>query len=306
MGLDYSALLLCQMVFRECGDFGRVLTIGRQRLCVTRRHLSRLGIPAMRTLPLYCETLLMDAFGASSVESLDASGYEQPTFIADLNLRHNASEAWKGAFDTVLNFGTLEHVFDVRTAFDEVSSSLRIGGTAVHLLPANQECGHGFYQFSPEFFFSYFQRSRGYSDTRVFAVDPESPHTWWQLTAPEDGARLNIRSGRPLYIACFATRLQEVQPTAVQQSDYLHVWARADGGSKGTSVEVENLQLDRGYSPALDRLLMPLMPLYRWLRRFWTVLQLASRPIICDGVTHKVRPLKYERSDSKSLSETLR
>jgi SAM-dependent methyltransferase len=112
----------------------------------------------------YCETLLSH-LGATSVDSIDASSYEGATIVHDLNkpLPADLSEH----FDSVIDFGTIEHVFDVPQVLRTYASLVRDGGIILIATQADGCCGHGFYQFSPELFYRFFATERGF-ETKCF------------------------------------------------------------------------------------------------------------------------------------------
>jgi SAM-dependent methyltransferase len=106
--------------------------------------------------------------GAESVHSADFSAYENPDFIIDLN--KPVDPAHYNQFDVIMDAGTLEHVFDVATAFDNVNRMLRVGGNVVIFVPASNAIDHGFYSFSPTLFFDYFG-DNGYSQMSCYLIE---------------------------------------------------------------------------------------------------------------------------------------
>ncbi len=238
MGLDRTGLNLCKLIRARVGGFGRVLTVGRQGVHLNSAELAAAGVRPPDPMPLFCDEILMSDFGASECHSIDASRYEGATFVADLNEPINDESI--GGYDTVLDFGTLEHVFDVRTAFANVGSLARIGGTIAHVLPANQQCGHGFYQFSPEFFYALYAPEGGYEGTEVYVVRQFMPDYWYPVTRPSDGTRALITSSDSLYVVCITQKREAASVADVQQSDYRWLWdlpsneSQAGGDSHST------------------------------------------------------------------------
>jgi hypothetical protein len=134
-------------------------------------------------------------------------------------------------------------VFDVRTALQNYMRMVRPGGRLVILTMANNHCGHGFYQFSPELFFRVFSASNGYRVERlhVAAEDveftrpaggvsvPANVRNWrYAVVDPEEaGERVLLRSRAGVAVLVQAQRVAAVAPLAapVQQSDYQPMWA---------------------------------------------------------------------------------
>jgi SAM-dependent methyltransferase len=93
-------------------------------------------------------------FGFEEVHALDYSEYEGADIIFDLN--KELPDNFIGAFDYVINGGTLEHIFDVAKALENMSFMLKNGGIIMHVSPAVGWVDHGFYSVSPTLFLDYY------------------------------------------------------------------------------------------------------------------------------------------------------
>jgi hypothetical protein len=98
--------------------------------------------------------------GFGCVESLDISRFEGCTHVFDLNST-SLPEHLKERFGAIYNGGTLEHIFDVRSALGNIFGMLRVGGVVIDGAPVNGWVDHGFYQFSPTFFTDFY-RANGF------------------------------------------------------------------------------------------------------------------------------------------------
>ena len=157
------------------------------------------------------------------MESLDNSSYENADHIHDMN--SPIPEELCGKFDTIIDGGCLEHIFNVAQAFDNCSRLCRPGGQIIHILPANNFCGHGFWQFSPELFFSLYSEENGYRDTEVYLADLADRDAWYRVHAPTDGERVNVLSSRELYVMVRTVLAgEQFSHRQVQQSDYVYTW----------------------------------------------------------------------------------
>lgn len=223
MGIDVHALnFLCYA--KQKRNFGDTITIGRQGVHVIEPVLKEI----LRTKPgyknsEYCEDLLLGYFGASRVDSVDANAYENATHIHDMN--QPLTQDLMKRFDTVFDGGCLEHVFNVPQALKNCSHFLRPGGQIIHVLPANNFCGHGFWQFSPELFFSLYSEENGYDQTEVFLADLTNTKIWCRVKRPRNGERVNVSSSNMVHVLV-RTKLRDdnFSHSYVQQSDYLHMW----------------------------------------------------------------------------------
>lgn len=68
---------------------------------------------------------------------------------ADFRLDLNRKTPEIVGFDVVTNFGTAEHVFNISQVFENIHNFLRVGGVALHILPAYGDIPHGFYNIHP-------------------------------------------------------------------------------------------------------------------------------------------------------------
>ena len=166
MGIDSHPLQLLRCAREKFGELGDTITLGRLAVL--------LGPKAARKWVgtdggAWCEPLLREKFGANRVDSIDNSDYEGATIVADFN--RPIPVQLESRYDTVLDFGCTEHIFDVAQPVRNVSALYRVGGRILYCIPSNGCCGHGSYQFSPELFWSWYSKANGYSDTEVFLAD---------------------------------------------------------------------------------------------------------------------------------------
>lgn len=224
MGIDAHALHLLRYAQRRYGPLQRTLTLGRQEIHLGRRILTNLFDKQTIRHPLYCEQLLTGHFGASHIDAVDNSAYEGAGIIADLN--KPLPNILKAKYDSVIDFGTIEHVYDIRMAMDNINHVCKISGRIMHVLPSNGFCGHGFYQFSPELFFSCYSAENGFANTEIFLAEPRVPGYWYKVAPPVNGHRITVRSRFEMLIIVITQKAKEGK-MQVQQSDYLHAWNRA-------------------------------------------------------------------------------
>jgi len=241
MGLDINAVQFLIAARREGMDLGDVLTLGRQDLNVypAKMHavLAKHGFPSEAfssggQATLYAEPLFK-SLGAKNVFSLDASDFEGAKFVHDLN--QPLPPELRERFDLVLDGGTLEHVFNFPLALKNCMEMLRPGGRFISHTCANNWCGHGFYQFSPELFYRAFSAENGFMMERM-VIHRVGPYgRWYEVADP--GAirsRVEVLSFTPLQLLVRARRdkVAPVFATAPQQSDYTPRWDEGAGGAK--------------------------------------------------------------------------
>jgi hypothetical protein len=238
MGIDAPTLTFLLLEAKN-KPFGKVITLGRQRINLPPYWQRRL-LRSENTFEGYCENLLTAKFGALFVDSIDNSAFEGATHIFDMN----QEVALQSRYDTVIDGGTLEHIYNVPQALANISTLCSDGGRILHILPANNYCGHGFWQFSPELFFSLYSEKNGYSDTRVFLASLTDWHRWYECLRPKDGYRAEFRTiGRlPLCIMVRTTKVSAFSHRNVQQSDYVAAWNSDQSSHENRSIFKERIK----------------------------------------------------------------
>ncbi len=239
MGLDINSVQFLILARKEGVELGEVLTLGRQDLNVypakMRALLAKHGYPTDAFEPDATDTGFAEpvfkALGAKTVSSLDASDFEGANVVHDLN--QPLPEKWRERFDLVYDGGTLEHVFNYPVALKNCMAMLRPGGCLITHTGANNWCGHGFYQFSPELFFRVFSPENGFKLEHMIAHRVGPYGRWYEVADPNQiGARVEVLTFTPLQLIVRARRVQTVPifATSPQQSDYTPRWKEGAGG----------------------------------------------------------------------------
>lgn len=196
MGLDIQNIRLLNHCSKY-GDFKDTITIGRQGMYVNNEQLKSLLDDNNCILEDYCEGIFINNYGASKVDSIDYSNYEGCTIVHDMNKPLPKDTQ---TYDTIFDGGSLEHIFNINQALKNVSMLCKPGGQIIHSLPANNQCGHGFWQFSPETFLSLYSEKNGYSDTEVYIASVHNLDDIFQVTEKELTNRVEINIPGPSYV----------------------------------------------------------------------------------------------------------
>ena len=122
------------------------------------RHLCP-PIPMLIKDTIISDTLFYTALGFTELDYLDKNPLRgNPTIICDLN-EDRADYKIGKRYDLILDGGVMEHVFDVRTVMKNITALTKTNGYLMHILPSNNTCDHGFYQFSPVLFKEYYKKN---------------------------------------------------------------------------------------------------------------------------------------------------
>jgi SAM-dependent methyltransferase len=251
VGVTHTTAEFLAEARRDGVDFGSTLTIGRQASFVgpvglgalLRRHgvwpegETRRGFyRRFRDGPPWFIDPYLGALGARDLHALDVSPHEGADIVHDLN--EPVPSELEARFDIVLDVGSLEHVFDVPTALRSYMRMVRPGGRLVIVTMANNHCGHGFYQFSPELFYRVMSERNGYAVERMevatedvefsrpvaglaFPVNPRGGRH--AVVDPEDVRdRVLLRTRKGVVVIVQARRSAAVEPLVepARQQDY--------------------------------------------------------------------------------------
>jgi hypothetical protein len=216
LGIDFSETLMIgrQWIGDDTDAFGAALSaIGSSKEEISRIPKRDFGEPIFRLL------------GARRICSMDASSYQEASYICDLNQpcpAHLMKE-----FSIVFDGGTLEHIFNIPQALKNCMEMVRVGGHFVQVTAANNFMGHGFWQFSPETIYRIFSRENGFLVKAVFLHEVVPGGAWYQVADPAIcGGRVELINRRPTYICTIAERFADREVFAVwpHQSDYVEIW----------------------------------------------------------------------------------
>lgn len=243
MAIDNNVATFLALCARLGVDFTKTLTLGRQSVNASAEELvashasQGLNLSAQDARHM-CDADFADDYfaglGAVNIESVDASDFEGSSIVHDLN--EPFPEGTTGGFTAVIDGGTLEHVFNAPQALLESSSLVKPGGHWISYNPTDGMNGHGFFQFSPEFFFRGLA-STGFSEPLVLIKSiwqrkALRPTKWLRVTDPAVlGERVSASSQGPAMMFVLARRHTEACLKWPQQSDYVAHWGQSPLGT---------------------------------------------------------------------------
>lgn len=244
MGIARGAIRVLMEEARRRPFAGSVMTLGRQDVFVTFEQLLHLGGIAEYDAPqpvepevtsssewaeqrFISDNCLLRYLGFSDIQSLDVSDYEGARWVVDLNAV-DIPQGLLGAFDVVLDGGTLEHVFNVPNALRSIVRMLRPGGRVIHIAPSSNHMDHGFYMFSPTLFADYYS-ANGFALEKLQIVRYTEPilTSTWTISDYPIGNPVALRVGQldsALYaIVCIATKGPASSGESVPQQSFYSV-----------------------------------------------------------------------------------
>ena len=255
MGLNTSIAKLLVRARLHGVSFARTGTIGRQSLAIPKKDLKaiarKLGVRGLDWSRFatngFADDFFRSLLGSETLQSIDYSDYEGVDIVHDLNAP--VPETLHGAFDALVDGGSLEHIFDVKQVLANYMNMVKVGGCVFVVTTANNMCGHGFYQFSPEFFYRVFGHANGFivNDTiliefPLLSVETSRHQRCFRVVDPAKiGQRIELITSKPVLIFVHATRISNEEPfrEIPLQSDYRAKWQPAKAPQEQVDETVE-------------------------------------------------------------------
>lgn len=239
MGIEIAVSKVLNKSYKSRGSLGRTATLGRQTLYLKKEQLGKFinNIDYLQDSERYrytgaADNFLKDAFGSTEVISFDNSDYEGASVVHDFN--NEIDESHYSSFDTIIDGGTLEHIFNFPVAIKNCMRMLKPGGRLFIFSISNNHMGHGFYQFSPELFFRLFSEKYGFKIHQIYLFTHDYPGAeishkieYYEINDPEVvGERVGLVNNKPTCLTIESEKVSEVELFKInpQQSDYIPKW----------------------------------------------------------------------------------
>lgn len=246
MGICYPDAKLFWEAHLAGASFKNTLTAGHQRLFLHRSEAKyfeqEYAARTSKTLKSiegyalgdFADDVLSELLGIETLSVMDYSDYEGAELVHDLNLP--VPTELHGRYDAVIDSGTLEHIFNFPVAVGNLMKMVKVGGRIFITTPANNHCGHGFYQFSPELMFRVFSEANGFTVARLLMFESDYPsielsenHVIYDVADPDAvRGRVGIVSSKPVTMMVEAVKTADVPlfETSPLQSDYVAMWGQ--------------------------------------------------------------------------------
>jgi hypothetical protein len=261
LNIDAARFLLAEKARGIC--FGKTLTLGRQQLYMSRKDyeviLDLVGGTVENST--YANDFL-NAIGANPLESMDFSDYEGAEILHDAN--QPIPQELHHCYNTVIDGGTLEHVFNFPVAIRNCMELVRLGGQIMMFTPWHNYSGHGFYEFSPELLWKVFSHENGFEIERMLLV---ADGFWYEVNNPSKiKQRIEIRTNSEVLLFVTARKVSNapIFQKWPQQSDYETAWQAGKYSSSSQPVALGIKDHLIKWIPFLETL----QNLRRQLRRF--------------------------------------
>lgn len=114
----------------------------------------------------YTSKDFFELLGFDDYQDIDFDSVAGCSIIHDMN--RPLPRECENRFDFVLENGTIEHIFDIKTAVGNIAKAVKVGGLVCHVSPVDA-FNHGFYNFSINFF-NDFYRANGFENREFYLM----------------------------------------------------------------------------------------------------------------------------------------
>jgi len=215
MGIDTVCFEAILLALQKTHDRTNLLTLARQQFHRDNNIINSLLLKYNYKNLLnkynyldYCETFFKD-IGFTTIDSIDCNNYEEATIIHNLN--YPVSNTTK-KYNFIYDGGTIEHIYNAPQVCENIINLLEIGGIFCSITCNNNFSGHGFYQYSPEFFISSFQPKYGMKIEMLYLAQQDTDfHTWVNVNYLSDFIfgrnTTSFDTNKPVYIITVARKI---------------------------------------------------------------------------------------------------
>jgi SAM-dependent methyltransferase len=188
-----------------------------------RHYFKRLGCVAGESV--------FKSLGFEKLDTLDFSDFEGADIVFDLNSA-NLPKDLAEKYDCIIDHGTMEHIFHIPNVLNNIFQLLRVGGRIVHSSPSSNFVDHGFYMFSPTFFFDFYKSNKfEINSIRLTQSTPRQTQDPCFYTDYTPGCLDSVSYGgldNSIYgTICIATKTKESTGDVIpQQGLYKKVWGQ--------------------------------------------------------------------------------
>jgi hypothetical protein len=295
------------LLHKQVGLRGPLLTLGNQDVWADYDTLTKffqqLDCPYIETRPLAHTSRLLAArpeakefvhartffamMGITDYCDLDKFEIDSPQMLHDLNIP--IPPEWSNKFNLIIDSGTIEHIFDVRQVMANVVNMCRESGWVVHISPLNNWIDHGFYCFSPCFFYDFY-KANGFDHfvghvLQVNLEKPYEPALYFEYKYGMDVTGLIDPARRALILFAAKKVQSSAEITIPTQGAY-------DTAETGERVLIASSSIEPQHSSIIENIFPKfLLPLLKPLRPSLGALRRAVNPSLRQTPNSQMRRL---------------
>lgn len=175
-------LFIIERVLPRIADRKRMLSIARMsmnwsvddvvaNLERTKQRYDEKQVKKLRAMGgRYTSRELYTLLGFEEYDDIDLHATEGCTIVHDMN--QPIADELRNKYDFVVEVGTIEHIFDMKTVMHNISGAVKEGGIVCHIAPLDA-LNHGFYNFSMNFFYDFYS-ANGFTEMESYLLRSSS------------------------------------------------------------------------------------------------------------------------------------
>ena len=170
---------------------------------------------------------------------IDKFDFDKPKIIHDL--QYPISLNFYNFFNFIVDSGTMEHIFDVKSVMENIVRMTKIGGYVLQFIPAQNFLNHGFYQFSPTFFYDFYSNN-GFEIIESYLVEIRgNSDRFYQYDQERDYTGLFLNNNR--LVNCFLVRKKSISKKIILPDQFIYKKIAVD--SKSVKNDFNRSRLDK-------------------------------------------------------------
>lgn len=99
---------------------------------------------------------------------IDKFNFDKPKITHDL--QEPITSKYNDFFNLIIDSGTIEHIFDIKSVMFNIARITKVGGYVLHFSPTHNFINHGFYQLSPTFFHDFYSQN-GFEIVEAYYIE---------------------------------------------------------------------------------------------------------------------------------------
>jgi len=262
---------------------GHLLLLGQADIYFDHSHLLRMANISHVTLDMSVQAVLspkpefaakrylsgevvFKMLGFDQISVLDYSDFEGANIIFDMN-SENPPDGCVGQFDVLIDHGTLEHVFHLPNALNNIHRLLKVGGRVITSSPSTNFFDHGFYMLQPTLFVDFYTAN----DWKIesiqvvqFTANQETDPCFFTDYEPGlfDSVGYGRMDGKLYATICVATKTPNSSGAKIPQQGYyrrLENWSTSGGENKTdpTPIAETSAKVVSGFGERMRRFFDP-------------------------------------------------
>jgi hypothetical protein len=133
-------------------------------------------------------------------------------------------------YNFIFDGGCSEHIFNLPQVYQNFIDLLEVGGIFVGIVPNNNMSGHGFYQFSPEFFIQVFSTNYSMQLMDIYLAKVNTTINQWIKLDKFINFRneTKFNDTEPVYIIVIAKKISSSGKTLLENPPQQHNYENMD------------------------------------------------------------------------------